>query len=73
MSRVPAKEMERKRDEPTGRDLVFVLPTNQTCDGREVCCFTPSPSAAISLSAHCDPEAALYLRAKLRRRTSGAH
>jgi hypothetical protein len=50
VSRVPAKEMERKRDEPTGRDLVFVLPTNQTCDGREVCCFTPSPSAAISIS-----------------------
>ena len=82
MSRIPAKEIERKRDEPTGRDLVFVLPTNQTCDGKEVCCFAPGamrftprrrrPHPPRYLSDYYDPEAVLHLCAKIRWRISGA-
>jgi hypothetical protein len=65
VSRIPAKEMERKRGEPTGRDLVLVLPTNQTCDGREVHCFAPSPSAAISISSLRSRSRALLVREKI--------
>jgi hypothetical protein len=39
MSTIPAKESDRNRGEPHGRNLVCVPPANHTCDGKEVCCF----------------------------------
>jgi hypothetical protein len=39
VSTIPAKEIERKRNASCGRDHIYVLPTNHTCDGKEVCCF----------------------------------
>jgi hypothetical protein len=41
VTRIPAKEIERKRDEAIGPDLVFVLPANQTCDGKKVSAASP--------------------------------
>lgn len=39
MSRIPAKEIEHKRDESRGRDHVYVLPANHTRDVNEGYCF----------------------------------
>jgi hypothetical protein len=39
VSTIPAKEIERKRDEPCGRDHAYAAPLNHTCHGNAVCYF----------------------------------
>jgi hypothetical protein len=39
MSTIPAKEIERNRDNPDGRNHMCATPANQTYDGEEVRCF----------------------------------
>ncbi len=39
MSAIPAKKIERNRNNPDGRDHVCAPPANHTCYGEEVYCF----------------------------------
>jgi hypothetical protein len=39
MSTIPAKKIERSRDNPDGRNHLCAPPANHTYDGEEVCCF----------------------------------
>jgi hypothetical protein len=63
VSRIPAKEIERNRDEPCGRDHEYVVPANHTCDGRTVC-FASGAGTPRDLSGHYDLKAVLRLCAK---------
>jgi hypothetical protein len=39
MSAIPAKEVERIRNEPDGRNHLFAPRANHPCGGDEACCF----------------------------------
>jgi hypothetical protein len=76
MSTSPAKEIERNRDEPDGRDHACVPPANHTCEGKErlllrvgkrhmrVKLCLRCPYAPRDLAGHYDPEGILHACAK---------
>src|SRR5882757_5737943 len=76
MSTIPAKTIERNRDNPDGRDHVCAPPSNHTYHGEEVYCFAfgrrhmkvklcaRCPYTPRDLAGHYDPEAALHVCAK---------
>ena len=39
MSTIPAKKVDRNRNNPDGRNYVWAPPANATYDVEEVCCF----------------------------------
>jgi hypothetical protein len=73
VSTIPAKEIERNRDEPWGEDHVCVFSAMHTCDGKEdlllrlgsrhlrIKLCTRCPYTPQDLSGRCNPEAVLHL------------